>query len=200
MFCPIHVFTLTLTHSPIHPRPHPPVFSRTHPPTHPTTCNPMFRPIHVFRPDAAAVGPGSVVLSTTNIDVFPLFMRTSSASTPIAAAGSATLHSNITYGRALVCPKGVAACQWGQTQTKRSGYVGKDLLLDFYVPNASAPAASARAALIVVHGGAYWTGTKTDGTMTSTKKNNIIFDHPHTSSRSKPAPHCLMRSSQCITC
>ena len=73
-----------------------------------------------------------------------------------------SVQSNITYGQGLVCPAGVAACQWGQTQKHRSGYVPKDLLLDFYAANASAPAAAARGALIVVHGGAYWTGRKTD--------------------------------------
>ena len=56
----------------------------------------------------------------------------------------------------------MATCQWGQTRQPRSGYVPKDLLLDWYAPNVSAAAAAARAALIVVHGGAYWTGTKTD--------------------------------------
>ena len=86
-----------------------------------------------------------------------------------SAAAQST--SNITYGRALVCPEGVAACQWGQTQRKRSGYIASDLLLDFYAANATAAAAAAQPALIVVHGGAYWTGQKTDA---------MALNHDHT--------------------
>ena len=84
----------------------------------------------------------------------------------VGAADAAGVVVNITYGRGMVCPATVATCKWG-VPTNRSGYVSKELQLDFYPANTSSgqPPVKPSAgwpALIMVHGGAYWTGHKDD--------------------------------------
>ena len=84
----------------------------------------------------------------------------------VGAGDAAGLMANITYGRGLVCPPAVATCKWG-VPANRSGYVSKELQLDFYPANTSSgqPPVKPSAgwpALIMVHGGAYWTGDKED--------------------------------------
>ena len=84
------------------------------------------------------------------------------------------LVSNITYGQGQVCPQAEPRCKWGVPTANRTGYVPKDLQLDYYPPHGTrlllpptigkgrAALPSKVPALIIVHGGAYWTGSKVD--------------------------------------
>ena len=82
---------------------------------------------------------------------------------PSGSAGSAAPTGvNVTYGHGLVCPAPASSCKWGAA-ANRTGYVSKPLLLDHYsATNGSTKPASGWPALIMVHGGAYWTGDKQD--------------------------------------
>ena len=60
----------------------------------------------------------------------------------------------------MVCAQETPTCKWDVPGPNRTGYVVKDLLLDYYPPWPNAT--QHQAALLIVHGGAYWTGDKTD--------------------------------------
>ena len=78
----------------------------------------------------------------------------------LAAYGKArvAVQSNVSYGQGLVCPKNVSTCAWGVAAP--SGLVAQHLLLDVYMPAHDRD--ELRAAMVIVHGGAYWTGDKLD--------------------------------------
>lgn len=78
----------------------------------------------------------------------------------LPGAAAAGVVANITYGHGLVCPPDVDSCKWS-VATNRTGYVSKALQLDHYIAAGVKPAAG-WPALIMVHGGAYWTGDKND--------------------------------------
>jgi acetyl esterase/lipase len=69
-------------------------------------------------------------------------------------------HANITYAQGLVCPpEKQSTCGWGAPN--QTGFVAKDLVLDVYEPT-SKPVDGLLPALVIIHGGAYWTGDKRD--------------------------------------
>jgi acetyl esterase/lipase len=79
--------------------------------------------------------------------------------------------ANVTYAQALVCPPDTQnVCGWGAAN--QTGFVVKDLVLDVYNPTghhdryksdrSSVPKDNLSPAMVIIHGGAYWTGDKRD--------------------------------------
>ena len=69
------------------------------------------------------------------------------------------LHANLTYAQGLV----------GAVEKNSSSKV-KNLTLDYYEPLLT-PAAGLKPAMVVIHGGAYWTGDKRDDVIVRVRRS-----------------------------